>query len=274
MNFNKYTSTRVPFRKLGKLPKRYDKRTFKMANYLTTTLPTPPKTESWLSKVSNWPMMGNDTVGDCTCAGAGHATQLWTSYAQTVTFVPTTNQVLAMYSAITGYTPSNPNSDTGSDLLSVLNYWRNTGIAGHKILGYMQFAETKTPSNQVENAIYLFGCAYIGLQLPRAVQNMNSWYIPTGQALTGDWAPGSWGGHCVIVPSYDTTILSGPDGPSTKTVGLNVISWGEVIPMSWGFWNAYVDEAYAVLSADWINQSNLSPSNFNLTQLQSDLNSL
>jgi len=248
-------------RKLGKLPKRTDKRTLKLSNYLGTFLPTPPKNDSWLTKVSNWPMMGNDTVGDCTCAGVGHAEQLFTTYAQDIPFVATTAQVLAFYSAITGYNPNDPSTDQGAACLDVLNYWKNTGMCGHKISAYMQAAEKPIPPNQLADTIWLFGCAYIGIQLPVAVQNTHTWDVPVGQKLVGEWEPGSWGGHCVIIPSYDIT----------KSMGLNVISWGEVIPMSWNFFNAYCEEAYTVLSPDWIEKSGVNPDNFNLAQLQEDL---
>ena len=44
--------------------------------------------------------------------------------------------------------------------------------------------------------------------------------------------------------------------------------------MTWGFWAAYCDEAYAILSPDFLKQKNgqtVAPSGFNLAQLQEDL---
>ena len=80
------------------------------------SLPTPPSgidysvaAQSCLSQV-----MGNDTVGDCTCAGAGHALGLWTGNAGDLVTL-TREQVLAMYSAITGYNPSDPSTDQGAN---------------------------------------------------------------------------------------------------------------------------------------------------------------
>jgi len=41
---------------------------------------------------------------------------------------------------------------------------------------------------------------------------------------------------------------------------------------TWQFIDTYCDEAYAVLSQDWINNvTKLSPSDFNLAALQTDL---
>ena len=53
--------------------------------------------------------------------------------------------------------------------------------------------------------------------------------------------------------------------------GLTVVTWGALKRMTWGFWGAYVDEAYALLSSDWIETDLLAPSGFNLAALQSDL---
>jgi len=42
--------------------------------------------------------------------------------------------------------------------------------------------------------------------------------------------------------------------------------------MTWGFLHAYCDEAYSVLSQDWINHTtNLAASGFDLAVLRSDL---
>jgi len=42
--------------------------------------------------------------------------------------------------------------------------------------------------------------------------------------------------------------------------------------MSWQFYDAYMDEAFAVLSADWISAKvGKAPSGFNMAALQQDL---
>jgi hypothetical protein len=59
--------------KLGKQPPRDDPRTLQLASYMRLeALPALPAKENWGGKVSAWGMMKNDTVGDCTCAAAGH----------------------------------------------------------------------------------------------------------------------------------------------------------------------------------------------------------
>ena len=81
--------------------------------------------------------------------------------------------------------------------------------------------------------------------------------MPSGGAID-DGAPGSWEKHTVPAVSYDTK-------------GLRVVTWGALQRMTWDFWEAYVDEAYAILSKDWIEDSGHAPSGIDWESLKSDL---
>jgi hypothetical protein len=53
---------------------------------------------------------------------------------------------------------------------------------------------------------------------------------------------------------------------------LYVVTWGALKSMSWQFYDAYMDEAFAVLSTDWISASaKTAPSGFDMAALQQDL---
>ena len=126
--------------KLGLKPFVPDTRDFLFSKYRTgAPLPKHPKHfgHEALIKSGAWGMLGNDTVGDCTCAAAGHADQIAETYGAKKKPDVTPEAVLAAYSAITGYDPSDPNSDTGANMLDVLRYWQKTGIAGEKITAYV-----------------------------------------------------------------------------------------------------------------------------------------
>ena len=101
-------------------------------------LPLIPLASGYAS-TQPWGMLGNDTVGDCTCAAAGHADQIAETYGDKKTPDVTPEAVLAAYSAITGYNPDDPNSDTGANMIDVLRYWQKTGIAGQKFSAYVAF---------------------------------------------------------------------------------------------------------------------------------------
>jgi hypothetical protein len=246
--------------KLGKSVARHDPRTLLLASYLTAALPTPPASFDLSAKVgASWGMMENDQLGDCTCAAAGHLLMEWTANAGKKMFTPTDKQIVAAYSAITGYNPTTGANDNGAVEIDVLNYWRQSGIAGHKIGAYVALE----PANHshIMDSVYIFGGCYIGMQLPISaqaqVQNHQPWSVPPA-GLTGDGKPGSWGGHAVPVVEYDSR-------------GVTVVTWGALQVMTWSFWEAYCDESYAILSNDYLTGKKTTPQGFSMQQLQADL---
>src|SRR5271169_5820409 len=256
--------TRIdPFKlKLGKQPVRHDPRTLLFASYTTPALPAPPPAVNLAAEVKNrWGMMDNDQLGDCTCAAAGHLIMEWTANASKMV-TPPDSAIVDAYSAITGYNPKTGANDNGANELDVLNYWRQTGIGGHKIEAFVALE----PSNKthVMDGIWIFGGCYIGVALPKSAQaqtsNKQPWSVPPS-GTSGDGAPGSWGGHAVPVVAYDSR-------------GLTVVTWGALQTMTWGFWATYCDEAYAILSTDYINGNKQAPQGFSLQQLQADLTDL
>jgi hypothetical protein len=247
--------------KLGKLTARHDPRTLMLASYATAKLPAPPPAVNAAAKVKGpWGLMDNDQIGDCTCAAAGHLIMEWTATAQSKMATPSDQEIVAAYSAITGYNPTTGANDNGAQELDVLNYWRQQGIGGHNIQAYMALE----PSNHVHvmDSVWIFGGCYIGLALPKSAQaqtsNKKTWSVPAS-GTSGDGAPGSWGGHAVPVVAYDSRSLT-------------VVTWGALQTMTWGFWAAYCDEAYAILSPDYLGQKGgKTPSGFDMQQLQADL---
>lgn len=246
--------------KLGKNPVRHDPRTLLFASYVGAGLPTAPAAFDLSTKVgASWGMMANDQLGDCTCAAAGHLLMEWTANAGKKMFTPTDKQIIAAYSAITGYNPTTGAHDDGAVEIDVLNYWRQSGMAGHKIGAYVALE----PRNhiQIMDSVYIFEGCYIGLQLPISAQaqvkNHQPWSVPPGGPV-GDGKPGSWGGHAVPVVAYDSR-------------GVTVVTWGALQVMTWTFWETYCEEAYAILSNDYLTEKKQSPQGFNMQELQNDL---
>jgi hypothetical protein len=256
--------TRVDPRKLklGKQIARHDPRTLLLASYVRPALPTPPASHDIGTKVKSWGMMENDQIGDCTCAAAGHLIMEWTANAGKKMVTPSNKQIVAAYSAITGYNPTTGANDNGAVEIDVLNFWRQSGIAGHKIGAYMALE----PSNHthVMDSVYIFEGCYIGMQLPISaqaqVQNHQPWSVPPGGPI-GDGKPGSWGGHAVPVVAYDPR-------------GVTVVTWGALQMMTWSFWEAYCDEAYAIISNDYLTAKKVTDDGFSMQQLQADLQDL
>jgi hypothetical protein len=239
-------------RVLGKNPARLDRRTLKIERY-TAALPPPPTQCYFQQKVKDWGAMLNDSIGCCTISAAGHMIEQWSTYAGNP-MTPVDSQILTAYEEIGGYVPGDPSTDNGCVMLDVLNTWRKTGIAGRKIMAYA----TVFPDRRgVGESVSLFGNCYLGIQLPLSAQNQNSgWYIDDSDPQAA--VAGSWGGHCVPIVGY-------------SPAGVTVVTWGQLLNASWNFLARYADEAYAVLSQDWIESSGLDPTGFPLATLEADL---
>jgi hypothetical protein len=232
-----------------------------MARYLKD-LPPPPESVDWTKGITEWGMMLNDNLGDCTIAACGHAIQVWTVNLGSQVTIPDSD-ILKAYEDWDGYNPSDPNTDQGGVEIDVLNSWRKQGLSAHTLLAYAD----PDPGDivHVKQAINLFGGVYIGIGLPLTAQNQDIWDV-----VKMNWfkklfrrsdpsEPNSWGGHAVFVPAYNST------GPIC-------ITWGQLKQMTWAFWQKYCDESHALLSPDWI--STKSPSGFDLATLQTDLQSV
>jgi hypothetical protein len=247
--------------KLGKLPPRDDGRTLLIGNYFTRELPPPPPAVDLTTKVKTWPMYDNDTIGDCTCATAGHMIQLWSALTGRMV-MPTKDQIVGMYEKVGKYDPDagsgddNP-TDKGAVELDVLKWWRNHSLDGYRV---QAFAYVKpTENDHVRHTLQLFKGVYLGIALPDTAQAQvgGLWDVPaSGPYLEG--APGSWGGHAVNVVAYDRDTLT-------------VVTWGALQKMSWRFFNTYCDEAWALLPANWKLRT---PSGFDYLKLRHDLSAL
>jgi len=120
---------------------------------------------------------------------------------------------------------------------------------------------------QVRDAVYLFGACYIGVSLPDFAVKKNTdflsipWVVPPKGAV-GDAAPNPHNGHCIPAVAYDSR-------------NVYVVTWGALKSMTWQFYETYMDEAYAVLSPDWISaKMKTSPSGFKMAALQADLSAV
>ena len=238
-------------RMLGKNPAVFDRRTLKLSAYLDVPqLPPLPAELDWFKKVSKFTPAGNLDYGDCVVAGAAHMRQTWTANAGRHEVITPDQTVINQYLKLTG------GQDTGLDLLSFLNHWRQKGIfGGEKIGAFVSVNPRKI--TQMQYANWLFGGIYLGIMLPVSAQKQKVWDVPSGGPVD-DGEPGSWGGHCV-------------DCGRASNAGYSVATWGDIQRITPAFMATYADEAYAVLSLDWFNVSHKSPPGFAYKDLLSDL---
>jgi hypothetical protein len=238
-------------RLLGRLPSPHDPRTLRLwdffpkvrkedGGYKIPRAANPPDERRWDAKIKEWGVMGNDSYGNCTIVTAAHAILSWRANELNDSRRITDSAVIDL-SRIMGAT-------NGYNILERLKYWRKTGMWATKIWAFAMIR----PQDQLQVMITVneFGIADIGLNLPRAWQDAEIWDIGSSPA----YRPGSWGGHSVPIVGYDNEFVY-------------VVTWGDVQQMTWAGLKKYCDEAYAIISPEWLAGDAVSPSGFDLKSL-------
>lgn len=246
-------------RALGKLPARRDPRTLRLARYLDPrNYPAPPPARDWIDHAHAFDALGNTTVGDCAFAAQAHLIQCQAA-ANGKTVSISKDDALGAYARVTGWHPTVPGSDRGTQLLDALADWRKIGLAGHTIGAFVQVDVTN--QLELEAAINLFGGLYAGVQLPIAAKTQTLWDIAPAGKFTDDYVIGSWGGHCLAISAYSRTGLVG-------------VTWGQLKHLTWEWLYSYADEVYAVISPDWVTDAAAAPNGIDITSLLRDLTAL
>jgi hypothetical protein len=233
---------KTKFGYLGKLPANHKKLAElpRFSTFLSSSLPQQPPVCNWIKGVTNWGPMGNDARGCCTVSGAGHIIQ-GLSYAATGTPVVLSDDVIeAKYIELTGYDPATGANDTGISCTDLLNNWRDEGIGGNHIDGYVVIDPTNT--DEVQKAIYYLGAVYVGVNLPKSAEDQTDAGQPWDTVF---WSP-SIGGHLVPYMTY------GPDGEEC-------ITWGGVQDVTNRFTIRQCDEMYAIVDRIFLTNSGRTP---------------
>ena len=224
------------------------------ADYMGS-LPTPPDQIDWSQNVAPdaWGVYANagpDAIGDCTACGAAHATIAWESYGMPGYSFPTTQEVIAVYSATGGYVPGQPATDNGATCEAVLTRWLNVGFTfggkGARLIAYAKI----DPKNfaEVRQGLWAFGQLYVGAQMMVAQQSEAIWTTTSGPV---------WGGHCFDIIAADADANT-----------LTCISWGQKVEMTADWFAACVEECYVLLSPLWLAKG-AAPSGLEVAALQS-----
>ena len=240
----------------GKLPPRRSLKVPALGDFLDKATAWPPvPAAGWEFAVppGDWGMLGNDTVGDCAIAGIYHLLQ-GQSYNTDNPLHGTTDQALALYSAVTGYNPSDPSSDQGTVLVSLLDYVVKNGVemldvtgktVTVEIVGYASLDISSVAQRRY--GAFTFGGAFLGINCPEKCESdTDNWNFGPGLPLAG--------GHCI------TQEGEGAAGGQT-------CSWGMIIPTSNSFYAAYLDEGYIVVAKSWLDAQGQSPTGLDLDGL-------
>ncbi len=226
-----------------------------------TPIPPIPTSWDWATKLpGSLGYMLNDQLGDCTCAGVGHLIQTLTANTSQMFTVPD-KCILALYETVGGYNPADPSTDKGACMQDVLHYWQFQGVprdtaesTWDKIITYVEVDPTN--KLQVDRAIYELGGLYIGIDVQSTL--MTSVDGQPGPVWSFDpTCTTSAGGHAIVLTGYD------------DATGLyNLLSWGAKYQVTYEYIQKLCDEAYGVVSKDFITAQGTTPLGLDLTDWQ------
>jgi hypothetical protein len=226
--------------------------------YTPTGFPAAPPTFGDLASLQAvaWGMDGNDTLGDCTIAGADHLIANGNALEGTNDPRPTLADLEAQYKVLS------PN-DTGCVEANVLQVWRTSGLfsgIANKIGLYAPV--NHRDQDEICQVVAFTGGIYLGINCPDSAQQQFSQQSQSGQLVPWTVVPGAQieGGHCIVGVGYTAE-------------GLYCVTWGAVVLVTWAFMTQYCDEGWALLSEE-LAEKGSDQFGLNVTQLQSDLNGL
>lgn len=239
--------------KLGRLAATRPAALKDLAVYASGVLPAPPRTVEVPKTV--YPIDGNDRYGDCTMAGVAHLLGAWNAETRETDLVPDEQIILAEYLKLTG------GQDTGLNEAEVLKAWQTDGLFGpdlggdyvpSKIAGYAPV----NPKDllQLHQAVAFYGGCYLGIECPQSAQEQ----FEAGEPWTYVEDSPVEGGHCVVALGY------GPNG------GLHCATWGGIAVLEAGFLAHYLDEAWCILSHEFV-EAKKDSLGIDLATLQADL---
>lgn len=243
--------------RLGLLPPVRPHGLAELKIYAKGKLAVPP-TRVPVPNVAAWGMDGNDQYGCCAIAGGAHDVAAWDAVLTalnvlnvTLDHVPTQDEVIAQYKAMTGCVEPGDAHDTGLALADVLKFWQSVGLfGGIKIRAYAPVDHTNILD--LHTAIASYGLAYVGVALPQSAEVQ----FQAGQPWTLQGDP-PVGGHCIVLVGYDEQWLY-------------AVTWGSIVKVSWAWWAYYGTEAWAIIPAEYVAAG---PA-VDIDQLEADINAL
>jgi hypothetical protein len=241
--------------------------------YFSEALPKPPKSAHWGGRVAiPWDMDGNGPdsevtiapagwsgCGDCVEAGKAHflKTANYDCAGHQIT-LPTPNDVVTEYCAYQGCSPdqlfTDPTQyDNGEAIATSLVHWCQEEEYG--VL--LPFTAPVNPRNKTDlkNAIWLGGGVDLGIQL----RQNNETQFPRDWT----WTPKSsiLGGHDIWACGY------------TETNYIAIVTWGQLIHMTWEDLMNSIDEAHAVIAPQMV-AAGKTPSGLLIANWESDLKNI
>ena len=140
-----------------------------------------------------------------------------------------------------------------------------TDTAGH-VHKAAAYARLGNPANELllGQVLDVFGSVYVGIRCQDSIQTE----FADNEPFT--WTPGEPvdGGHCIVLQRRRPIGASSAAGSAGV---LDYVTWGALASATVGFQAHAAEEAWAVVSQDWLKANGVSVSGMNLAQLLSDM---
>ena len=177
----------------------------------------------------------------------------------------TDEDAISVYSAITGYDPSDPSTTGARTRRTAMRYWEHPGLKTSD-------GETSTRSSRPWRSIPATstsaGSRSTSSSTCRSASRCRSphrgrqeWTV-VGDGKTGNSAPGSWGGHGIPYREYDARDLQ------VRDVGRRACC--SRVP----FHQDYAQEAHVVVTKEMLNKQGVGPSGVAWDELIADIKAL
>ncbi len=250
--------------RLGKLPAKSSLKALLFEDFLKADTPTPPPAYNFWAKRTPFQLrtFGNTQHGCCTRASQAIAAMRMERVETRQSPKITDDEVLRVYYDMTGRLYGG--GDTGAYETDALSEWRKPDLTFKDTKGRPLTIDAFTRINHFDhNAVRqaIFATAAKGIKvcfnLPSAWSRVvapQALDIPEGQALIGEWMPGSWGGHSLFTGGYNERglILSHTWGIPDQVV-------------TWRACSVYMDETHFIIDSinAWRKRPAASTINFN-----------
>lgn len=232
---------------LGRQKSACDPRNLFLSDYLPKALPPSPDTIRWDTPVRVWGTQGNDRYGNCVICTAAHTQQTWLANDARLPDPIADDAVIDLseeMGALNGYS-----------ILERNKWWRKNSMFGTNLWAFLTFNTHDADYHRY--AIANLGCSDIGLALPAAWKNQETWSTGSGRG----YRPGSWGLHSVPLIGYDADYFY-------------CVTWGRIQAITHAALVDYSDEAWALLHPAWLGDDNRTPTGLDLTSLHAALRAL
>lgn len=232
--------------RLGRLPLKTTRRALQFSDFFRFV--ELPKNMLYWQKRTPIPLRsyGNRQYGDCTRAKQAVAATRMERLEQRRTVNIPDAEVIRVYTEMSDRLYGG--GDNGAYEDDALNEWRDPAKTFKDADGHPYTIDAYLRINALNHDELRAGLALAGakgiaicLNLPIAFSRIlppAAWDVPAGQALVGEWMPGSWGGHSMWATGYDER-------------GLWVDHTWDREPqlITWEAAAVYVDEAHLVIDS-------------------------